>query len=164
MSKQQDESQGAGAGCIFWLVVILIWLFVTYPWLLIFPLVFVVLIIMGHHQEKALRRAPRQSVTPTVAPRPVAPAPRPSVAPSAPGVPLATTPLQWTPAPPRKKPEPVPPPKAPPRPLKAPSPDFIPKDREYNKYLARTWDEEFEELARKREQLPPPPEQQYPPS
>ena len=60
MSNQQEEPQSAGAGCIFWLVVILIWLFVTYPWLLIFPLVFVVLVIMGDHQEKALRRAPPQ--------------------------------------------------------------------------------------------------------
>lgn len=39
--------------------------------------------------------------------------------------------------------------------VKVAPPDFIPKDREYNEGLARTWDEEFEALAKKREQFPP---------
>jgi hypothetical protein len=155
MSNQQDESQSAGAGCIFWLVVGLIWLFVTYPWLLVFPLVFVVLVIIGHHSEKAQRRTPPQAVNSPPAPRTIAPAPRAAIAPVVPSAPFATTPLQWAPAPPRREPTPAQPPKAPPRPLKAPSPDFIPKDREYNRYLASEWDKEFEALDRKRKQFPP---------
>jgi hypothetical protein len=42
-----------------------------------------------------------------------------------------------------------------PPPVKVAPPDFIPKDREYNRYLARTWDEEFEALVKKRQQFPP---------
>ncbi|XAS71228.1 hypothetical protein VUN82_19400 [Micrococcaceae bacterium Sec5.1] len=40
-------------------------------------------------------------------------------------------------------------------PASANAPDFIPRDHEYNKYLARTWDDEFEDLVNKREQCPP---------
>lgn len=50
---------------------------------------------------------------------------------------------------------PAPPSKVIPPPAKAAPPDFIPKDREYNRYLARTWDEEFESLAKKRQEVPP---------
>lgn len=55
-------------------------------------------------------------------------------------------------------PQPVAPAPAPrfvPPPVKATPPDFIPKDREYNRYLARTWDAEFEALVKVREQVPP---------
>lgn len=49
---------------------------------------------------------------------------------------------------------PAPLPKVIPQPVKLTPPDFIPKDREYNRYLARTWDEEFEALVKK-QQFPP---------
>ena len=57
--------------------------------------------------------------------------------------------------PPLRTMKPAPPPKVIPPQVRVAPPDFIPKDREYNKYLARTWDEEFEALAKKREQFPP---------
>lgn len=50
---------------------------------------------------------------------------------------------------------PAPAPRTIPPPVKAAPADFIPKDREYNRFLARTWDEEFEALVRKREHVPP---------
>lgn len=50
---------------------------------------------------------------------------------------------------------PAPTPRATPRPVKTVPSGFMQKDREYNRYLARTWDEEFEALVRKHEHVPP---------
>ena len=50
---------------------------------------------------------------------------------------------------------PAPAPRTVPTLVKAAPAGFIPKDREYNRFLARTWDEEFEALVRKREHVPP---------
>jgi hypothetical protein len=131
MSKKQEKSEGLGAGCLFWFLAILVWLVVTYPWLLLFPIAFLLLVVLGNRRKKVRRRP---------APRKVIPAPAPRII-------VATPPLRtMTPAPSPKVIHP---------PVKVAPPDFIPKDREYNRYLARTWDEEFEALAKTREQFPP---------
>jgi len=131
MPNKQEESESLGAGCVFWLLAILVWLVVTYPWLLLFPIAFLLFVILPNRPKKVRRRPPPQTVTPAQAPRTIIAMP-----------PQRTT----TSAPPRKV---IPPP------VKVAPPDFIPKDREYNRYLARTWDEEFEALVKKREQFPP---------
>ena len=131
MSKKQAESEGMGAGGVVFFLAVLVWLVVTYPWLLLFPIAFWLLFIRPNRPEKVRRRPPAPAVTP-------APAPRVIVA-----------------MPPRRTMMPAPPPKAIPQPAKIAPPDFIPKDREYNRYLAKTWDEEFEALVKKRQQFPP---------
>jgi hypothetical protein len=133
MSSKQEESESLGAGCVFWLLLIPVWLVVTYPWLLLLPiaLLLCVCVILGNRAKKVRRLHPPQTVAPTPAPRTIAARP-----------PVRTI-------------TPAPPPKVIPRQSKPAPPDFIPKDREYNRYLARTWDEEFEALVKKREQIPP---------
>jgi hypothetical protein len=131
MRKKQAESAGMGAGGVVFFLAVLVWLVVTYPWLLLLPTAFWLLFIRPHRPEKVRRRLPPPTVTPV-------PAPRIIVA-----------------MPPRRTMAPAPPPKVIPQPAKIAPPDFIPKDREYNRYLARTWDEEFEALVKEREQFPP---------
>jgi hypothetical protein len=131
MSKKQAESAGMGAGGVVFFLAVLAWLVVTYPWLLLFPIAFWLFFIRPNRRENVRRRPPPPAVI-------HAPAPRIIVA-----------------TPPRRTMTPAPPPKAIPQPAKTATPDFIPKDREYNKYLARTWDEEFEALIKEREQFPP---------
>lgn len=131
MSKKQEESEGLGAGAVIFFLAVLVWLVVTYPWLLLFPIAFWFFFIRPNRPEKVRRRPPPQTVTP-------APAPRTIVA-----------------MPSKRTMTPASPPKVIPPPVKIAPPDFIPKDREYNRYLAKTWDEEFEALVKKRQQFPP---------
>jgi hypothetical protein len=131
MSKKQAESAGMGAGGVVFFLAVLVWLVVTYPWLLLLPIAFWLLFIRPNRPEKVRRRLPPPTCTPV-------PAPRSIVA-----------------MPPRRTMAPAPPPKVIPQPAKIAPPDFIPKDREYNRYLARTWDEEFEALVKRRQQFPP---------
>jgi hypothetical protein len=131
MSKKQEASGGLGAGCLFWFLAILVWLVITYPWLLLLPVAFWLLVILGNRPNKVRRQPPPRAVIPAPSPRTMAAMP-----------PLRTM-------------KPASPPKVIPPQVRVAPPDFIPKDREYNKYLARTWDEEFEALAKKREQFPP---------
>lgn len=129
MSNKQEESESLGAGCVFWLLLIPIWLVVTYPWLLLLPIALLLFVILGNRPKEVGRRPAPQTVAPIPAPRTIAARP-----------PVRTI----TPAPPQK---------VIPRQSKPAPPDFIPKDREYNRYLARTWDEEFEALIKQREQI-----------
>lgn len=127
--KQKSNSLGAA---VFWFVAILIWLVVTYPWLLLLAIGLWFCIVVTS-QPKQVRRRPRaRTITP-------APAPRTMIA-----------------RPPLRKATPAPAPKVIAPPAKVAPPDFIPKDREYNRSLARTWDEEFEALEKKRDQYPQP--------
>ena len=144
MSKKQEESESMGAGGVVFFLAILVWLVVTYPWLLLFPLAFLLLVILGSRPKKVRSQPPPRTVIPTPAPRTMAARP-----------PLRT--MKPTPAPKVIPPQvkSAPPLKIIHAQVKIAPPDFIPKDREYNKYLARTWDEEFEALAKKREQFPP---------
>ncbi|MBT2513393.1 hypothetical protein [Arthrobacter sp. ISL-30] len=132
MSNKQEESESLGAGCVFWLLLIPVWLVVTYPWLLLLPIALLLFVILGNRPKKVRRLHPPQ----TVAPTPATPAPRTIAA-----------------RPPVRTITPAPPPKVIPGQSKPAPPDFIPKDREYDRYLARTWDEEFEALIKKREQI-----------
>lgn len=131
MPEVQKASNRSGAA-VFWLVAILIWLVVTHPWLLLFPIVFWLCIILPNRPKQVRSRPRPQAITP-------APWPRTKVA-----------------RPPTRTMAPAPMPKAAPQPVRPAAPDFIPKDREYNRSLARTWDEEFEALVKKREQHPQP--------
>lgn len=124
MPSKQEDSESLGAGCVFWLLAILVWLVVTYPWLLLFPIALWLCIILPNRPKKVHPRPPQQTVIPV-------PAPRTMVA-----------------MPPPRTTTPAPPPKVIPTPVKVAPPDFIPKDREYNRHLARTWDEEFESLVK----------------
>ena len=131
MPKKQDGSDGLGVA-VFWFVVILIWIVVTYPWLLLLAAAIWFGIVLTS-QPKQVRRRPRPpTITPPRVPRTVAARP------------------------PARKPAPAPTPAIIPPPVKFAPPDFIRKDREYNRFLARTWDEEFEALITKREQYPQP--------
>lgn len=131
MSSKQEGSDGLGAGCVFWLLATLIWLVVTHPWVLLIPIAIWLCIFLSNRPKKVRGRPPRQPVAPT-------PAPRTMVA-----------------MPPVRTNTPVRPPKVIPQPVRIAPPDFIAKDREYNRYLARTWDEEFEALVKKHERFPP---------
>ncbi|WP_458111866.1 hypothetical protein M1D88_16630 [Arthrobacter sp. R1-13] len=131
MSKKQEEPEGLGAGCVFFFLAILVSLVVTYPWLLLLPLTFFLIVILGNRPKKVRYLPPPRRIP--------APVPRTMVAKPPP---LRTI----TPAPPPNLISPQ---------VKVAPADFIPKDREYNKYLARAWDEEFEALAKKHEQYPP---------
>lgn len=99
MGKKQQEPRRWGAGWVVFFWVFLIWLIVSHPWLLLFPIVYW---FCFSRPAAVRRRPPPKAVSPPAAP-----------------------------------------------------PGFLPKDREYNRYLARTWDEQFEALVRKREQVPP---------
>lgn len=131
MPKKQDGSDGLGVA-VFWFVVILIWIVVTYPWLLLLAAAIWFGIVLTS-QPKQVRRRPRPpTITPPRAPRTVVARP------------------------PSRKPAPASVPKVIPPPVRFASPDFIRKDREYNRFLAKTWDEEFEALVKKRDQYPEP--------
>lgn len=130
MPSKQGGSDGLGAGCVFWLLAIVVWLVVTNPWVVLIPIAIWLCIFLSTRPKKVRSRPARQPVTP-------APAPRTIVA-----------------RPPARMNTPAPLPKVIPQPVKLTPPDFIPKDREYNRYLARTWDEEFEALVKK-QQFPP---------
>lgn len=131
MPSKQGGSDGLGAGCVFWLLAIVVWLVVTHPWVVLIPIAIWLCIFLSTRPKKVRSRPPRQPVTP-------APALRTIVA-----------------MPPARTNTPAPLPKVIPQPVKIAPPDFIPKDREYNRSLARTWDEEFEALVKKHEQFPP---------
>ncbi|MGX9899948.1 hypothetical protein ACW0JT_08550 [Arthrobacter sp. SA17] len=131
MSKKQKEPEGLGAGCVFFFLAILVSLVVTYPWLLLLPLTFFLVVILGNRPKK-VRYLPPPRRIPAHVPR-----------------------TMVTKPPPVRTMTPAPPPKLSPTEVKVTPADFIPKDREYNKYLARAWDEEFEALAKKHEQYPP---------
>lgn len=127
MGKKREESQRLGAVVFF--LAMLFWLVVSNPWLLVFPLVYWLCLTRLNSREEVRRRPDRQAAGP------------------APGAMAAMQPL-GTGA--RGRPS-----KAFPPPAEATPPDILPKDREYNRYLARAWDEEFAALANKREQVPP---------
>lgn len=127
MPSKQGGSDGLGAGCVFWLLAIVVWLVVTHPWVVLIPIAIWLCIFLSTRPKTVRSRPPRQPVTP-------APALRTIVA-----------------MPPARTNTPAPLPKVTPQPVKIAPPDFIPKDREYNRYLARTWDEEFEALVKKHE-------------
>ena len=114
MPSKQEGSDGLGAGCVFWLLAIVVWLVVSNPWVLLIPIAIWLCIFLSTRPKKVHSRPPRQPVTRVPAPRTV----------------VAMPPVRTK--------------------IRAP----LPKDREYNRYLARTWDEEFEALVKK-QQFPP---------
>lgn len=128
MGRKQEGSEGLGAGAVFFFLAVLVWLVVTYPWLLLFPVAFWLCFVRPRRPEKVGRRTPPQKVSPARAPRAM----------------VANPPLRTVTG--------VQPPKPIPRRVNAAPPDFMPKDREYNRFLANTWDEEFEALVKKHEQ------------
>ena len=136
MPSEQGGSDGLGAGCVFWLLAIVVWLVVSNPWVLLIPIAIWLCIFLSTRPKKVHRRPPRQPVTRAPAPRTV----------------VAMPPAAMMPPVRTKIPAPLP--KVIPQPVKINPPDFIPKDREYNRYLARTWDEEFEALVKKRQSPP----------
>lgn len=130
MPSRKQGPDGLGAGCVFWLLATVVWLVVSHPWVLLIPIAIWLCIFLSTRPKKVRRRPPPQPVT---------------------HAPVARTMVAMPPA--RTNP-PAPLPKVIPQPVKIAPPDFIPKDREYNRYLARTWDEEFEALVKRHEQLP----------
>lgn len=131
MGKKQKKPRRLGTGTMVFFLAVLFWLVASHPWLLLFPIAYWFCFIRPNRQEAVRRRPPPQTVASARAPRTMAVVP-----------PLRTA-------------VPAPRSNVVPRPVKAAPPDIIPKDREYNRHLARTWDEEFESLVRKREQVPP---------
>jgi hypothetical protein len=136
MPSKKQGPDGLGAGCVFWLLATMVWLVISNPWVLLIPIAIWLCIFLSTRPKKVRGRPPRQPVTPAPVARTMAPRTR-----------VAMPPARTNP--------PAPLPKVIPKPVKIAPPDFIPKDREYNRYLARTWDEEFEALVKKQEQLPP---------